>query len=392
MTVPVDENPTAVFDARSVMRCLYHREVPDALPGFAEREPEAWEQICAELFKSQIATLFFSWLKRLGHESLLTMPMLKKFREKHAAVLAANILMQEQFMRMEAAMRKEGISAAPLKGLELIEGVYDDLGARSILDIDLLVSEDQRLKAICVLRKNGYKCVHDDLADDDEEIMSGWSFSSGLPTLMSVDLHWTIMSPAGVRMGMMSRRQSQSLSRLLADSRVEKPYMGRKISVLRAEHSLLFMLVHCYSHNFSGDKWLWDLPLFLDRRGGEIDWGVFFEAVRLYRLEKLVHSVFLFAERALGIPFIPEAVRLRFAELSKTQQWICGKILASERKNERMLLSLLLHNGFARMLTAVARYFFPTKRDLEIMAFKRLRWSDYPAALLKSRIRKLFRS
>ncbi|MFH1539230.1 MAG: nucleotidyltransferase family protein, partial [bacterium] len=145
---PVNEKVLTAYDARAVMRCLYRGEVPGSLLEFAEREAGVWERVCTELFESQIATLFFSWLKRLGHESLLTASMLDKFREKYEATLAANILIQEQFLQIEAVMREGGILITPLKGLELIEGIYDDLGTRSMSDIDILVSDSQRIEAI----------------------------------------------------------------------------------------------------------------------------------------------------------------------------------------------------------------------------------------------------
>lgn len=98
--------------------------------------------------------------------------------------------------------------------------------------------------------------------------------------------------------------------------------------MLSAGHSLLFMLLHIYSHNFEGEKWFWDVRLFLDRKQSEIDWEDFFRAVSRYRLEKIVHSVFLFVERSLGVPVAPEAVRRRFAGLPGAQRWVCEKISA----------------------------------------------------------------
>ncbi|MFH1537910.1 MAG: nucleotidyltransferase family protein, partial [bacterium] len=289
-------------------------------------------------------------------------------------------------------MREGGILITPLKGLELIEGIYDDLGTRSMSDIDILVSDSQRIEAIGLLRGNGYKCIYDGLVDGAEDFKSGFTFFGDLSKQTRVELHWDVMDPAGVRMNMMSQRQSLSLSRLLSDSRVERAYRGRKVSMLSTEHFLLFMIVHCYSHNFSGEKWLWDLPLFLEKKGSEVNWDIFFEVVSRYRLDKIIHSGFLFAERALGVPFIPEAVRSRFAGLPRTQRWVCERISTCERTNVRMFLNLLLHTSVVRMLMTVVRYFFPTRRQLEITACRRVRWWDYPQMFLKLRISKTFRS
>ncbi|MFH1539026.1 MAG: nucleotidyltransferase family protein [bacterium] len=381
MTVGAAARP----DARAVMRGLCRGDCA-GLRDFARREPEAWGRVCAELFESQIPTLFYSWLKRAGLESLVPSPLLEKVRQKYEATLAANILMQEQFLRIEAAMREAGIELTPLKGLELIEGVYDDIAARGMSDIDIFVSDSRRVEAIGVLRMNGYRCDFDGLVSRAENFNSGFLFYSDDPGQTHVELHWSVMDPAGVRMNMMTRRRSLSLSRLLADGRGEGRYGGRPVSMLAAGHSLLFMLLHIYSHNFEGEKWFWDIALFLDRKESEIDWEDFFRAVSRYRLEKIVHSVFLFVERSLGVPVAPEAVRRRFAGLPGAQRWVCEKISACERENVRLLLSLLLHTSVLRMLMTVARYFSPTRRQLEITACQRVRWRDYPRMFLKLRI------
>lgn len=388
----VDEKVLEAYDDRAVMRCLYRGEVPESLLEFAGREAGAWERVCAELFESQIATLFFSFLKRSGHERLLPLSMLDKFRKKCEATLAANILIQEQFLRLETMMRDGGILITPLKGLELIEEVYDDLSARSMADIDLLVSDSQRVEAIGLLKSNGYKCIFDNLVEGAENFGSGFQFYGDVSRQTQIELHWNVMDSAAVRMNMMSQRQSRSLSRLFTDSRKERMYRGRKVSMLTPEHFLLSMIVHIYSHNFSGEKWFWDLPLFLDRKSGDVNWEVFFEVVSRYRLDKIVHSGFLFAERALGMPFIPEAVRSRFAGLPGTQRWVCERISTCERANVRLFLNLFLHTSVVRMLMTVVRYFFPTRRQLELTACERVRWRDYPRVFLRLRTDKIFRS
>jgi Uncharacterised nucleotidyltransferase len=100
-------------------------------------------------------------------------------------------LLQLVAERVRAALSREGIRSAPLKGPMLGEAIYGDLGRRPSADIDLLVDAEQLTAAVDVVRTLGYAPPGDYIQ------------ACGLPSLHfalahergelpPVELHWRI--------------------------------------------------------------------------------------------------------------------------------------------------------------------------------------------------------
>lgn len=82
----------------------------------------------------------------------------ERLRSAHLHNLARNLALVEEVSTILGALDREGIPAAPLKGIDaVLEEVYGDWGARTMADLDVLVDPDAATAARTVLAGLGYE-------------------------------------------------------------------------------------------------------------------------------------------------------------------------------------------------------------------------------------------
>jgi len=87
-----------------------------------------------------------------------------RLRTAHVRNLARNLALVDQVTVLLTALNRAGIPAAPLKGIDaVLEDLYDDWGARTMADLDLLVEPSSGPVATEVLADLGYEPTGDEL-------------------------------------------------------------------------------------------------------------------------------------------------------------------------------------------------------------------------------------
>lgn len=385
----MDRHADSGLDSRTAMRLLHLGDAA-GLKALIAARPDRWEAVCAALFVSDIPTLFHSMLLRAGLEGELPGEWRGRYAARRNETLAAAIIIQEEFLRVEEMMRVEGVRVSPLKGVSLIEGVYDDIAARTFADIDVFIPGGDGAAAMQILRDNGYGCLWDVAGRRRDDYGSGAQFRRPGPAAPMVELHWNVLEPVGIRKGMLTPGESRELGRLFAERRVEGVYRGRRMPLLRSEDMLLYMLLHIFNHNFRGRKWLWDIALFLERAPAP-DWAALFDTVERLRLEKIVHSAFLCAERGAGPTPAPEAVKRHFESMPAAARRVCRIIADTDRENVRWLMQAFLYGSAGRFISVALRNPAPSRRRLEKFERGRVSPGRYLMSVFRERALRLLR-
>jgi hypothetical protein len=133
--------------------------------------------------------------------------------------------------------------------------------------------------------------------------------------------------------------------------------------------------VHLNRHGFQRLLWLYDIALFLDRFGSEVDWQAVAHAAQTEGVLPCVHHCFRLAQALLGVPvpeeaFVATAPRPLPNALWRSM-WPLPDLLAFEGGHERGLVfrkrltdpwllgNLLMMGRTAEKLTYFARRAFP---------------------------------
>src|SRR3989338_1990999 len=118
--------------------------------------PPQWQQIDQLLTKNPTRQLIYFILKRKDCLEILPPAIKEKWQATYYYNLQRNILAIEQLKEIRDVFAGAGIEFILLKGLSLNFTVYNDLGARSSMDIDLLVKKEQLQQARYQLERLGY--------------------------------------------------------------------------------------------------------------------------------------------------------------------------------------------------------------------------------------------
>lgn len=307
--------------------------------------PGKWRQLDTALAKSPLCLLFFSILKKKDCLEVLPEEIKAKWQGGYYSNLKRNILAVGQIKEIQQALRWGGVEFILLKGLGLAAGLYNDLGVRYSMDIDLLVRKRDLPKLKTQLEKMDYRLSSPERAGLIEEFGCGdWGFSrsDGLP----LDVHWQLCQYE--RFKGIIRFDEEEIFRRAADIDLE----GVRVKTLSDEDLFLYLAMHFgLVHNFSGLNWLYDLKLIIDKRTESFDWDLLVKKARQANLSKVLYYVLDFGKKWLDIR-VPDGVCRKIKPLADFRP------LANRRD---YIAQAWLVDGFGNSLRVFYRMLFPSR-------------------------------
>jgi hypothetical protein len=179
-------------------------------------------------------------------------------RSDHLANTARAVIALSQYDRISRLLSQAGLAHVPLKGARLLETIYPDLGARELVDLDLLVRREELDAADRLLRGAGFAGPSGRRREHEARHGVHLQYRTvGPQPPVTLDLHWRLSYRFALR------RPPEALWRTSRPSgRVDSPAER----VLDEAAELLGLLVHLADHwSAFRLKWLLDLRLLLDR-------------------------------------------------------------------------------------------------------------------------------
>lgn len=145
-----------------------------------------WAVLENFLENNRYCPLIYSQLINISGDNLIP----ERFKKTYLLNVKRNILLKEEFLKIKKIFLENGISIILLKGMNLIETLYRDLGSRYMADIDILVKKEDLPKTIALIEKLGYK-IHPRNPAEYQLLCS-----KILPNQnYFIELHWEIMPP-----------------------------------------------------------------------------------------------------------------------------------------------------------------------------------------------------
>jgi hypothetical protein len=178
------------------------------------------------------------------------------------ALTARNVLLGVELLEILSLLAGEGIAALPYKGPVEAAYVYGDIGLRPFVDLDVLVSPPEALRALALLHARGYRPL---TPDSERRQVSGlprgdYAFALRREDERAVvELHWRL-SPSF----------PLTLESLLPDTR-PFPLLGATVPCLTAERFLLVLCVHGSRHAWDRLEWICAVAHLLQRQS-TLDW------------------------------------------------------------------------------------------------------------------------
>ncbi len=208
--------------------------------------------------------------------------------------------------RIVTAFAEADVGLVVLKGAALLGVLYDDLSLRPMTDVDLLIRPADADRADGLLRRLGYEPGRNLLrADFFPRFHYERDYVGGGSNGVRLDVHVRPWRPL---------RYARTVpdGALMGDV-VGVPMGGTVMCVPSATNMLIHLLCHASFHGGGRLIWAMDVRRFVDWFGDQIDWSMFVERLRVWRLIYAARVGIEWVESQVGC-VIPDDVRRRLAD------------------------------------------------------------------------------
>lgn len=303
-----------------------------------------------------------------------------KWRESHAKIEHRLSIYMAQLDRISAALAESGIRLVALKNSGIARGVYQDLGASVMGDVDLLICGKDLAQSHDIFLREGFALLGNQDAgrevlgermqgqeDSDEELDDAHdTFIGGREYAFYIDGEeplWFELQTRSIGGKWIPEDSEPSADELMEDS---VSIEGSKVRLLCPEDNLLQVCLHTTKHSYVRVPGL-RLHTDVDRivRYSDVDWEDFLRKVKGLYVKTAVYYALLFPATLMRTP-IPQDVleelkpgRLKNCLLLRT---ICRADLFHPRRKKWNKLSylfflIMLYDGVPQFWASV----FPAK-------------------------------
>ncbi|HEY5055091.1 MAG TPA: nucleotidyltransferase family protein, partial [Acidobacteriaceae bacterium] len=145
---------------------------------FAAFSEGDWKRTTKWLHRSGLALYFLDRMTTLGTEDVMPPALVRQLKLNLAENRVRTADMFEEFVRLNTALMRGGISYLNLKGFSLAPAAFADPATRYLLDLDFLVTRRDIERCARVMESHGYML----------KVASGntWEFSAGTPVRTSM--------------------------------------------------------------------------------------------------------------------------------------------------------------------------------------------------------------
>ncbi|MDP2996857.1 MAG: nucleotidyltransferase family protein [Bryobacterales bacterium] len=218
--------------------------------------------------------------------------------------IASNTWVLAQLEEIANAFTAHGVRLVALKGAAALLWLYDDIGCRSLSDIDLLVEERAVPEVRRIMEGLGYFQQGAYCSPEDEFLCIRGSHLLPYmrPGCLSVEIHGAILAGRG--------KDAQAVAESWASS-VPVPCGHARLWRLCPAHFLLHAAAHFMKHltvdGFAPLKGMADMILLLNKCGSEMDWPAFWRTADRWGIASEVATIMATLTRHWGleIPVIP---------------------------------------------------------------------------------------
>ena len=254
-----------------------------------------WEYLIQIAATQKIIPLLYQSLKKTCPEAV-PKTYLNQLRQEVLVNTAENLSLATELLKLLNLLQEQDIPAIPFKGPVLAASVYGNLALRQFCDIDILVREQDFVKATEILSKNDYRPIEERWLLSDKQYTSSLLYANEYSLVRNdervcIDLHHRIIA-----------KQYLSVQidfdywwhRLEPVSMLDKTVLN-----FQPEDLLLILCVHGSKHLWSRLGWLCDIAELI-RVNQEIHWARVINKSQDWGCERMLLLSLCLANNLLG--------------------------------------------------------------------------------------------
>lgn len=329
-------------------------------------EPLKWHQIGQKLSNKSICSVIFFLLKKKNLLEILPQEVRDKWQRFYNDNLKRNTLALEQAVEIQNALGETGIRFILLKGISLVSTVYNNLGLRSFVDIDLLVKKEDLPALKNKLENLNYKLQCPKKALLSERFgCAEWIFVR--EGFIPLDVRWQLCQYERFK-GIIKFNERQ----IFQDAAHFKMNNNQLLSLSKEDLFLYLSMHFALVHKFSGFSWFYDLKAVIDYYGRDFDWGLLINKARKANLTTVLYYVLYFYKKFLDTDFPSEILRRMKPSFIKRklissfmgQRNILSFIFSPKIGKRYYIGQVFLMDGLFNIIRVSLKMLFPSKEWL----------------------------
>ncbi|MEW6570516.1 MAG: nucleotidyltransferase family protein [Nitrospirota bacterium] len=252
-----------------------------------------WDRILESAFSQGVAPLLYNNFKNINEKHCIPREVMDRLQRAYHGNIARNMYIYDELLRIVKAFSDKKVKVIVLKGATLAKIVYGDIGLRSMLDIDLLVKQEDLVRAKEIMSDINY------VAERNVQ-PEAWYRKNHyhLPRYMHkekpivVEIHWHITR----------NFFSPDIEKWWGRARHIK-LNGCNITVPSPEDIITHLCLHLYNHGYNSRmilREICDINETLNHYQEEINWALFHEEINKHGLQKPVYSILYLVEKFYG--------------------------------------------------------------------------------------------
>lgn len=273
----------------------------------------------SRLISDPLLTRLAPALYLLARQGTISVPedVLQQLQKHYWSNKARWLMRKSQLEKILPDLEGAGVEVIPLKGAAFIGTLYQDVGLRTMSDIDLLVQPQDLLRVARILEASGFTaCLHapektlDGLESLPPTLLPNEISMAG-PSGLQIDIHQALVStwfrPAyRVDMpGVWERSVPCSAVENTKESADAIPWKRR----LSPEDTLAYLCLHEALHGMQITNSTLDADLFIRSLSADWDWDGFIKIVNQWRIRSAAYHTLHFCRDFMDTPLPDDLLR-----------------------------------------------------------------------------------
>lgn len=311
---------------KAVCQRFVNEDGGNKLDNILERKSLDWSLLKTLIGYHELAPFFYLALE--DYKEFVPPEMFHYLSTHYYYTIADNLNKDSEYQLLASVFKEKGIGILPIKGVALLNDIYDELFMRPMVDIDVLVKKEDMSKASAAFHDLGYRKSLYDLKESywlkDQCHIAFYKDRS------LVEMHWGLDFERGGR---------QLESDVWARARVRETGTDKGTFRLLSPEDTFFSLA-LHKRRFGRTlsiKNVIDAALLLNRYKDRFDWDYIFKQSHNYGMK----STIFFMQSQIGFLFDTESPSL-------------GKIKIPAYK-KRLINSLIEQNTFYSVVGSLTR-------------------------------------
>ena len=319
-----------------------------------------WEYLFLLARRHSVVPLLYLQLERHASD-LVPQEKLAQLKKHYLENSARNTILTAELCRLIRSLANSGIEAIPYKGPVLALFAYDNIALRRFVDLDIIVSKHDVLKAREILLSEGYTPSKSlSLSQQELLLRTQHNLQFSRDNRLIVELHWEVAPHLFA-----SSVDADTLWQNLVTINLN----GTSVKTLSAEDLLFSLCVHGSRHLWERLGWICDVAELISRH--DFNWDALLKRAVTADSERMFLLGLYLAEQLLDAP-LPTEVKQRCdadERLPSLAETIVEHLFNGTTHVPATSREIFKYNlGVRKTLSARARYLLhmlrPTDSDL----------------------------